>query len=168
MSKSNQLSGFSLLEMLVVLTVFGILALISSQTLILTLRGVKKANSIATVRINTDYAIAVMERQLHNASQVEETECDSTQRSVINFKDGDGGDNSFSCEDIGESGYVASASARLTGPEVSITSCSFVCEPETASIPPAVTISLEASTVGLTGPEAGQITTSTTIFLRSY
>src|SRR3990167_2752750 len=87
--------GFSLLEMVVVLSVFALLAVISSQALILTLQGAKKSSNLATVRENVDFAMQIIERQLHNASEV--TPCPNVDSQTLTYKDQNGEVSTFSC-----------------------------------------------------------------------
>jgi prepilin-type N-terminal cleavage/methylation domain-containing protein len=162
MKKAN---GFSLLEILVVLVVFSFLSIVVSQSLLLTLRGARKSETLSFVRENTDFALAIMERQLHNAERV--YPCPNSNSQVLNFSDENGRPVSFSCLNIGENGYVASGSGRLTSEEVAVTQCSLVCNPGGAA-PPTVEISLTAKARGATGSEASLVNASTNVILRTY
>ena len=157
--------GVSLLEILVVITIFTALALISARGIFLTLRGSRKSSALSTVRENLNFSMAIMERQLRNAESVI---CPLPTQ--VSYEDKNGESADFSCEDIGESsdGYVSSSSARLTSSEVDITSCAFVCGPGTASVPPSVTISMTAQDAKATGVEGAEVTLNTKIFLRTY
>src|SRR3990170_3264778 len=66
--------GYSIVELLVVVTIFTFLAIIVTQAVVLTLRGSRKGESLISVRENLDYAFAVMERQLRSARSI--TSCD--------------------------------------------------------------------------------------------
>ena len=164
--KTNNNQGFSLIEMLVVLTIFTVIALVSSETIILTLIGAKKAGSISKVRQNLDLAIGQMERQLHNAKSI--SECPNSDTSQISFADGNNNLVNFSCVGVNNNNqpsYVASSSASLTSSDITITSCSFVCTPGTGNAPPYVTISITAKEInGSSAP----ITSTTQVTLRSY
>lgn len=162
MRKKN---GFSLLEILVVLVVFSFLSIVVSQSLLLTLRGARKSETLGFVRENTDFALSTMERQLHNAERV--FPCPNPDSRVLNFNDENGRPVSFSCLQIGEDGYVASGSGRLTSEEVAVTACSLVCNPGGAA-PPTIEISLTAKARGATGSEASVVSTSTNVILRTY
>ena len=160
--------GFSLLEMVVVLSVFALLAVIYSQALILTLQGAKKSSNLATVRENVDFAMQIIERQLHNASEV--TPCPNVDSQTLTYKDQNGEVSTFSCVAVGESeaGYIASSSARLTSGDVAVTACSISCIEDSPGLPPYVQIDLAARNTNVdTGP-ASSITTSTRVFLRNY
>jgi len=168
--KNNKIAkcaqGFSLLEILVVITVFSILAILTTQAVLLTLRGSKKSESLTKVRGNIDYSLAVIERNIRNAESI--AECPNSDTSRISYLDENGALTSFSCASDTDGGYIASASGRLTSSEVNVTSCSFVCEDVVGDTNPAVTISISAQDASLSAMEGGEITISTKIFLRTY
>jgi prepilin-type N-terminal cleavage/methylation domain-containing protein len=151
--------GMSLIEILVVVTIFAILGILTTQAVFLTLQGSKKSESTVRVRENLDYAVGVMERHLRNANSII-----SCSMGVINYTDQNGSAGSFSCID----NYVASGSARLTSDTVSIESCSFTCTTGVSTNPPLVNISLEAQDANIIGIQNTTVSTSTQIYLRSY
>ena len=163
---AKTVQGFSLLEILVVITVFSMLAILTTQAVILTLRGTKKSESLTKVRGNIDYSLAVIERNIRNADSI--VECPNTDQTIISYTDENGSITSFSCDSDSDGGYIASASGRLTSSEVDVTSCSFVCEDAVGETNPAVTVSVSAQDAALSALESGEITVSTKIFLRSY
>lgn len=163
---TKRTQGFSLLEILVVITVFSILAILTTQAVFLTLRGSKKSESLIKVRGNIDYSLAVIERNIRNAELIEE--CPNSDQSIISYLDENGVSASFSCASDAEGGYIASASGRLTSSEVDVTSCSFVCEDAGGGTNPAITISIDARDANLSAMEGGEISISTKIFLRTY
>ena len=161
--------GYSLVEILVVLTVFAMLAIVSSQALLLTLRGARKSEGSIKVRESLSFAASVMERQLHNASDV--SPCPNPDPVILNYRDAGGKAASFSCINVipgGTEGYVASGSARLTESDVSVTSCFFSCTAASGNQSPAVAVSLTGKTKFSQGVESSEMTTSTQIFLRSF
>lgn len=156
--------GFSLLEILVVLTVFSLLAIISTTTVLLSLRGTQKSAITAKVRQNIDFTVATVERQIRNANNI--VACNSDQ---IIFTDQDSVQTSFACTNLGSpDAYVASGSARLTSADVTVTSCSFFCSGSLGSTPPSVTFNISASDKNLAGAQGSSFTTTTQIYLRSY
>ena len=163
-------TGFSLIEILVVLAVFSILAIIATQGIFVTLRSAKKSEVTSRVKENLAYAMAVIERQLHNASEV--TPCPNASPTRLDYTDKDGKATYFACQSVGAAGYVASGSAtiRLTSDAVSVTSCSFSCAtpPPGVDAPPSVDINITAQDATTLGAEGAQVTTSTKIYLRSY
>ncbi len=162
----KKIKGFSLLEVLVVLSIFAILAVVATQFIFLTLRASRKSDVSSRVRENVDFALATMERQLHNATEI--SPCPNPDSLVINFKGQTGVDTSFSCLNMSEDGYVASSSARLTSDKIVITSCSFECVPGEGGVPASVTISLGARDATAQKAEQSRISISTKVFLRTY
>ena len=154
-------SGFSLVETLVVITLFAIIGILSTRAIVISVQGSKKGSASVTVRENLNYSLAVIERLLRNANDI--TACSGTQ---ISYHDEGGVLANFSCV-TGNNGYIASASARLTSTEVAVTACSFVCD--LLSVPPSVTIDVTARDKNTTSPKEGaQMTVSSKILLRTY
>lgn len=159
----RSIKGVSLIEILVVVTVFSILAILATRGVLLTLRGARKSDSLGRVRGNVDFSFAVMERHLRNAESVtcvSETQVDYVDKNSVSA--------SFSCEDLSTSGYVASSSARLTSDQVSVTQCSFTCDQGGAGVPPSVMMSVTAEDANADGVETAEVNVSTQIFLRTY
>ncbi len=159
-------NGVSLIEILVVVTIFAVLGILATRAVLLTLRGTNRSTATVKVRENLNYALAVMERQLRNAQNV--SPCPNVDTTTLNYTDVDGNTSSFSCQSIGPSGYVASGSARLTSSDVGITCCSIVCAAGTGGGLDSVNISLVAKDVKNVGSESAQATANTQIFLRTY
>jgi prepilin-type N-terminal cleavage/methylation domain-containing protein len=163
---TKRIQGFSLLEILVVITVFSILAILTTQAVLLTLRGSKKSESLTKVRGNIDYSLAVIERNIRNAEFI--VECPNSDTSIISYLDENGVLTSFSYASDDDGGYIASASGRLTSSDVDVTRCEFECEEGEGDTNPAVTVSISAQDAKMSGMEGGDITISTKIFLRTY
>lgn len=155
-------SGISIFEILVVLTIFAILAALATQTLVLTLRGAKKSSALGDVRENVGYTLSVIERQIHNATLIDP--CPNPDTAVLSFLDTNGIDASFSCVDT----YIASSSARLTSEDIIVTSCSFECVAAVGNVLPSVTVSVRAQDAHTSGANAASVDISTKIFLRNY
>lgn len=163
----KNLKGISFIEILVVVAVFAVLGILVSRITILTLRGSNKSDAVVKVRENIDYAIAIMERNIRNADKVEP--CPNSDQTRIDYIADVGGATSFSCVGMGtENSYIASGSARLTGTDVKINSCSFSCAPQEGGIPPSVVINLEVQDNKAAGVDSAKVTTSSKILLRSY
>lgn len=156
-------SGLSLIEILVVITVFSILAILATRGVLLTLRGSRKSDALGSVRENVGYSMAVMERNLRNAQTID---CSSPTR--IDYTDPNNTTGYFSCEDVGSGGYISSSSARITNDQTSVTACSFSCTAATTGVPPSVDINITAEDKNAQGAEAGQITIQTRVNLRTY
>jgi len=166
MKKNNYQKGISLLEILVVIAVFSILGILASRAVLLTIRGTKKSDSLIKVRSNLDYAMAVIERQLRNASSV--NPCPNTDPLVLDYLDNEGTATSFSCQNVGTEGYIASGSARLTSNEIKVTACSFTCAQSSAGLPPSVAINFVGEDISNAGVEGAQVTVNSQILLRTY
>lgn len=155
--------GVSLIELLVVITIFSVLAILATRGVLLTLRGSRKSESISKVRENLGFSFAVMERHLRNADSV-----DCARPTRVDFQDKKGNSVYFSCEDLATDGYISSSSARLTSEEVRITACDFTCETGGAGVPPSVSVSISGEEASITGVEGAQVTVTTKILLRTY
>lgn len=154
--------GFTLIETLVVISIFAIIGILSTRAIMLSVQGSKKGSSSVTVRENLNYSLAVIERLLRNANQI--SSCTSTN---IAYLDERGVSASFSCVSPGGSGHIASGSARLTSAEVAVTSCAITCD--LISVPPSVTIDVIARDVDTASTKEGaQISVSSKILLRTY
>ncbi len=156
--------GLSLIEILIVVTIFAILGILTTRAVFLTLQGSKKSESLVKVRENLDYSVGVMERNLRNANSLIDCPPGGT---VVNYADQNGNPASFSCI-LGVDSYVASGSARLTSSVVGITSCSFSCTPATNTNPASVIINIEAQDTTATGIQNSTVSTSTKVSLRDY
>lgn len=156
--------GYSIVELLVVVTVFSFLAIIATQAVVLTLRGSRKGESLISVRENLDYAFAVMERQLRSAKSIS-----SCSPASIIYEDSEREITNFSCLG-GSTGYIASESARLTTSDVVVdcTQTIFTCPPALPGAPPSVLINVTAFDADSQGIEGASVTTSSRILLRAY
>ena len=160
--------GYTLLEILVVLGIFVVLAIISVDALFLSIRNVRKSEAISKVRENVNFAISIMERHLRNATNAS---CVSFPPSSVSFIDPDGKANSFSCltDATDGEGYIASGSAniRLTDKAIVVTTCSFTCNPPAGGAPPSVLINITAKDKN-SNIEGSEIKTSSNIYFRTY
>jgi hypothetical protein len=157
--------GISLLEILVVVSIFAVLGILITRSVLLTLGGGKKSESLIRIRENLNYSVGVIERQLRNANSI--TACPNPDPLVISYTDISGNAAAFSCVNIGTNGYVASGSARLTSDAINVTDCSFTCATGSGT-PSGVTISLEGQDASASGIENATVTTKTQVFLRNY
>lgn len=166
-NKKKQNSGMSLLEILVVITIFAILGIIVTRSVVLSIGGSRKSESVIKVRENLSYSLAIIERQIRNANSV--SQCPNADPTRIDYKDQNGNSAYFSCVNLdGTDPYIASGSARLTSDTIKITRCSFTCVAATSTNPALVDISLEAEDAGATGLQNATVSTATQIYLRNY
>lgn len=165
-------TGISLLEILVVISIFAVLGILISRAVLLTLSGGKKSESLVKVRENLNYSVAVIGRQLRNANSIAKEDCTNSDTKKIFYTDQDGNRGEFSCWNVGTAGqigYIASGSAspsKLTSDTVNVTFCSFTCSNTTS--PTSVTIDLSATDAAASGTENSVVSTSTQVFLRNY
>ena len=174
--------GFSLFEILVVLLVFSIIAILTTESLINTLRSSRKAEAQARVRANLEYAMAIMERNIRGAKDIEFAPM-NTCENCIEFEDIDGNFGRFVCDDVG--GYIASRSAepeinvdvRLTSDDVFL-DCTPDPYPNLFTVnefaPPGedayktVDIFLSGYDVNVYGAEGASVTLQSKILLRNF
>jgi prepilin-type N-terminal cleavage/methylation domain-containing protein len=161
--------GMSLLEILVVITIFAVLGILVTQSVVLTLQGSKKSESMVHARENLDYSLSIIERQVRGASSV--SPCTGSAVSTISYLDQNGNSGSFSCINTGAANsYIASGAAnlRLTTDAVKVTSCSFVCTPGTMTNPALVTVDVALKEASASGIQSANVSASTQIYLRNY
>jgi prepilin-type N-terminal cleavage/methylation domain-containing protein len=167
MKKSQLQDGYTLVEMLVVIVIFATIAVVASQTLILTLRGTRKADAVSKVRQDVDYALGSMERQLRGAKVITSA-CTGTASPQISFTDQNGNIVTFACVGVNGSNQpssIASSSGTLTSNGITISACSFTCTPGNGSSPTQVTMNITAK--DLAGQNA-PVSATTQVTLRSY
>lgn len=156
--------GFSLFEVLVVLFVFSLLAVLTTQVVFLTLRKSRKSEASIKVRTDLNYVLSSIERQIRNATSIT---CPTDQG--VNYTLDDGKVNSYSCIDKGyATGYIASNSARLTSDSTFISDCSFSCSSPGGGIPSSLTVSIDARDSAMLSEEGSAQSVSTRILLRNY
>lgn len=162
-------SGFSLIEMLVVIFVFSLLAILLTQSLTLTLRSTKKSDSIIESRENIQFALNVMERQIRNARGLT-CPAPDTPSNTLSYIDEYGNNASFTCTTSGSDSFIASnsASARLTSNKVRITNCSQVFTCNAVDIPHSVDITITGGNATVSGVEGSSVSLTTKVLLRNY
>lgn len=127
--------GFTLIEMLVVVSLVGLVSIIASGFLIVSLMSSSKANITKEIRQSGNYALSVMEGLILGSVSVG---CSSP--NIITVKDNYGNQTSFICEEGGKiSSSSALATVNLTGDNVTVSGCNFTC-PLISGLPPKVHI----------------------------
>lgn len=154
-------AGISLIEILVVVTIFAILGILVTRSVILTLQGSQKSVGLVSVRENLDYSMSIIERQIRNADAVD---CVNSTGTNLIYTDQYGRSSTFSCN----GSTVASGSGILTNDAVRVTGCTFTCVAATSTNQPYVDISLTGQSATLTGAQNSSVTTNTRIYLRDY
>jgi prepilin-type N-terminal cleavage/methylation domain-containing protein len=156
-------NGFTLIEMLVVITTFAMVAIIATQTVAQSLKNIRKVDATTKIRQSADFALGVMERQLRSASAI--TQCPNTNTRRIDYTDQLKKAAYFSCENIGSGGYIASSGAQLTSNSSEITACAIRCT-QGSTGPANISISFTIKDALPNATE--QISVSTSVVLRSY
>lgn len=156
--------GLSLIEILVVITIFAVLGVVIASSIVLTIQGTKKSESLIRVRENLNYSMTVMERNIRNANSI----YDCTDPTRITYVDQQGVTTSFSCVNTGaKDSYIASGSSRLTPDSVKIMSCGFSCDRPDPSKPPLVKINIAVQNASGSGVQSSNVTMETQIYLRN-
>jgi len=159
--------GFSLIEMLIAISIFAVIGILTTTSVALTLRSGKKSDSLVRVRENVNYALAVIERQIRNAENID---CTTVTAQNLPYVAEGGVAGRFNCT-TGATGNIASASGALlipiTSSDISITSCSFTCT-QTTNNPAIIRLSITAENAISNSPEKGSITAETEIITRNY
>ena len=151
------------MEILIVITIFAVLGMIVTRSVILTLQGSQKSESMVSARENLDYSMGIIERQIRNADAITSA-CNSTSSNSISYLDQDGIASSFACS----GGSISSGSAILTNSNVAVTSCHiFKCIPSSFG-PPEVDIDITVQNKNTMGILGSAVSASTQIFLRDY
>lgn len=166
--KRINIKGLSLIEILIVISIFAVIGLLSTRSIFLTLRGARKSESQVKVRENLNFALAVVERQIRNA---EDVNCTAS-TTLLTYTALEGVQSTFSCVTTVVGGvtdkYIASGAGRLTSTELTLSTCSITCTQATANKPPTVKISLVAVDNTTSSVEKGSVTVSTEISPRNY
>lgn len=164
--KLNKENGFSLIEMLVVISIFAVIGVLVTRAVTLTLRGSKKSDSLVRVRENVNYSLAIVERQIRNSESI--STCTGIASPTLSYTSQEGISATFSCVTPGTSGYIASGAARLTSSDISITACSFTCSQQDSNNPPVIRVSVSAEDATSTSTDKGSVSTDMEIVTRNY
>jgi len=163
--KAKSYFGFTLVEVLVAVSLLGIVTATTTSLLLSSLRASQKSQALLEVKQSGDHAVKTMSRMIRNAREVRDYS-----PALIRFENPDGGETEFRCET--EQNRIASNSASLTAQEenISLEACSFSYAPGTdIGEPDSVTISFTLKkTAG--GPIAyeAKMDFQTTASLRTY
>lgn len=171
--KKNKPRGFTMVEILVTISIFAVVGILSANSLFLTIKGSKKSDSTVRVREGVNSALSIIERQLRNAEYIECPE--SIDSTIIKYAPPKhtGQLVSFSCVTNGTDKYIASSSAttvRLTTYDIIVSSCSFSCyrQDNNPNNPPIVKFSIVAEDRLATEAEKGTVSTDIEIVARNY
>lgn len=173
--------GYSIIEILVVVGVFAILAVLATQSMNLSLKSSKKGDSMVLVKQELENTAGNIERQLQTASSVivGGVICTTTHAtSSVGFRNSMGYRGDYACIDsqpfnlfgtndtriASSSGEVVNYRYRLTSNNIGITNCQFSCY--TQDLKTFIDFSVTANVRGVTGAEGSTVSTSRKILIR--
>lgn len=166
----KKIKAYSLIEMLVVLAVFAVLAIVVTQTMSSSLRGSKKSESQGKVRENVEYAMNVIERNLRNSLLIS---CSSViNESTLSYTNNEGNFYFKMVCPSTTSGYIEwkTAGSKLTNSDVIIIDCgvnsSFTCHPNGIN-PDSVDVKISAKAANSEDALGSTYSSQTTIVLRN-
>jgi len=155
-------TGFTLIEILVVVGILGIIAAISTNMFFSVLQASTKTRVLSEVKQNGDYALNVMERTIRNAKSV------TSNGNSITIVNPDDSSTTFSCSN----GNLTLDGASLISNKVEVQDCSvFSVVPGEEGVSPAVvTIDFTLSQAGTAArpEEQAAIDFGITVTLRNY
>lgn len=165
-SNLSLVSGFTFIEMIVAISILGIVALIGTGFLLTSLSSSGKAEINKEVRQNGNFALSVIEGLIVSAKSVSCT--DSTHIVVTDVR---GNDATISCDTTGNKIASSSASENidLTAINVAVTNCNFTCT-TTVGNPTTVGVGFSVSQVGSSGrpSEKSSASFQTQVSARNY
>lgn len=158
--------GFTLIEIMVVVVLFAVLAVIATQSTFLAVTQSKKSQSQIGVREDLDYALDLMERNIRNSDEIT---CVSTK--VLQYAANPAAQ--FKCVTSITPGRLqwddgSGTFLDITPDTLTITDCSFVCVAPTQGVPESVDINITARSKGATTNESASVSVSTSVQLRTY
>ena len=167
--------GYTLIEIMIVTSIFAVLALLVSGIILQSVRNTQKSESLSNVRSELDNVVLVMERHLRNSDNMVGI---ATSRG-IQYTDTRGVEARFICIDKEGLGVTTVASQstyphfndtsfNLTSDKVNVTNCNFNVIEGTYDIPDKVELVIEAEAANITGVESGKIKVETILNLRNY
>lgn len=158
--------GFTLIEILIVITALALLTVIGSNLFFGSLLGSSKSEILREVRQNGEYALKVMEETIKNAARLEF--CDST---TITVKDQNNQNITFKVlSDEDNIPRIASNSSYLTNNKVKVTNFTLGCANSPPGLPPKIEVNFIVEQKEATDrPEKkASMQFSTTVTMRNF
>lgn len=165
----SPVTGFSLVEVLIIVSLLAIVLLIGSDLFFTTLKGASKAEIVKEIKQNGNFALGIMERMIRNSRALD---CSGTP-GQLSLTNPDQGETTFRLD---SSNRIASESALgpflLTSPETPAASFSIICSPSPPQTgrPTVVTVQFRLTAPGgLTRTEeTAQVDFQTQVSTRNY
>lgn len=165
LKKRSVYSGFSLFEMLVVISIFSLLGILVTQSLTMSIRGSRKSEASSKVRSSLSVASGIIERQLRNANSVT-SPCVGNR---VDYTDEFENTAYFACTaDNIASGSATWSTSLIDSESVDLTSCTITCPAAVGGIPDSVTLTLSGREPNLSGAESVSMSIESRIMLRNY
>lgn len=161
--------AYTLIEMLIAVSIFAVLGIVVTQTIAATLRSTGKSEATLFVKENLDLAASTIERAVRLGTNVSCGGSVGDGNSWVAFTDQSGTATSFGCDPTNDAVGVGQAPSvtRITNTSVVVDTCSFTCSPASPATPTSITFSLGAHDAKRTGAEGAIVTLSKTVVLRN-
>ncbi|MCM8787835.1 MAG: type II secretion system GspH family protein [Candidatus Omnitrophica bacterium] len=130
--------AFTIVEMLVVVTILGFLVLVGTNIFLNTLKSKKKTESWQNIKQSGDYALLVMTNKIRNALEINNCSDDGYSLTLVN---GDRTTSSFVCDPVNNHALVFDDYNLISN---YLISCHFDCN--LSAFPPVVKISFTLAT----------------------
>lgn len=160
-----KIKGFTLLELMVVISLIGLISVSAIGLFFRSIRGTGKTQSIQIVDQNSQFALTTIERFIINARQVTDVSgapCPNSGPSLT-LLNADGFATTFSLSDD----RIASNSDYISSDDVIISNLQFTCTTP-AGAPDRITVSFDASHADTAGDVATSQSFTTSANLRTY
>lgn len=172
--------GYSIIEILVVVGVFAVLAVLATQSINLSLKSAKKSDSIVLVKQELENVAGTIERQLQSASSlIVGVDCViDTATPSVGLRNSAGVRSDYACFDsppsnfygtndpriVYSTGETINYTNRLTSSGINITFCQFSCYKQGTDM--YIDFNVTANVKGVAGAEGAAVTTSRKVMIR--
>ena len=151
--------GFSLIEMLVALSILSVVVLVLIQSFVTTTRGSVKTEISSDVKTSGDFALRMMENTIRSTTGI--ASCTGSSTKTLTFDNPDGTSTTYACSyDAGNAisriagttagvlGYLTPVSVTLGGNSCAASTLAFICT-STPGLPDVVQINFSLSQRGV-------------------
>ncbi|HSW88355.1 MAG TPA: type II secretion system protein [Candidatus Saccharimonadales bacterium] len=162
--------GFTLLELLVVISIISVVGLVVGGILTSTLRGSSKVTTVSNVKQNGDYALAQMSRVIRSASNLDVLPCGNPSASVQTLT-ATQLDNTQTIFDCSGTTITANGTSLIDSSVVQLvpSSCMLICSQQSSADTPVVQIkfSLMQKNTSTFAEQTATIPFQTSVLLRN-